>query len=125
MTCAICSKPFRRNPVHPHKRYCSVACRRLSWRNRRREQLAEERVQHPRRPPKPKRPRLICLHCGMNHQTDRCPRTKKPLVKEYGKVVRGKYIPPPGVKIRYIELPSDVHGDGLTALLKLEKGTRR
>ena len=126
MICAYqaCSKEFPPSEIHLNKRFCSFECRRKAWRDARRDKTAKERALHPKpkKTAKPKRKRLLCVTCGMAHRTDKCPRSKeREVVKQFGTVVNGRYLPPPGVRVRYIELPHEVFGEELTAMLKLEK----
>ena len=122
MICAWppCSRPFKPNPRR-RKRYCSVPCQQHGLRKRMRELRAAERakrVDMPRHKPAVRRARLECKWCGMGHITTACQRNRN-VVKLYGTVdADGRYVPPPGVTVRHVQIPQNIHGDRLGKILK-------
>jgi hypothetical protein len=65
------------------------------------------------------RPRkLHCHWCSGGHVSSDCPNRDGKTIRLFGAVVDGRYVPPPGVKVRIMQLPYDIHGDRLTTILK-------
>lgn len=99
---AMCGKEFKRNS--PQQKFCSNICRYLSWRRT--------------NPPKPRK-HLRCKHCRGRHMTSACPNPTGRVVKQYGTLGPNReYIPPPGVSVRYIQVPYNIYGDRLNQILK-------
>lgn len=120
MTCAHqpCSLRFTPKPGR-RQRYCCEACRRHAHRKAQRTARATARraVCDVPRPKHVRRKRLECKWCGMGHRTDLCPRNRN-VVKQYGTVdAQGNYVPPPGVKVRVLEISRTVHSDTLRRVL--------
>lgn len=67
-----------------------------------------------------RRKRVQCKWCHGAHLTNECqnPTGSRPIIKRYGTTVDGRYIPPPGIKVRHIQIPCTIHGDRLTTILK-------
>jgi len=68
--------------------------------------------------PKPRLP-LRCKWCRGHHATNTCPNPKGVRRKRFGTLDRNRdYVPPPGLEVPVLSIPSTVHGDSLAALLK-------
>lgn len=71
----------------------------------------------PRPKPKVRRRPAMCARCGGKHATDR--HKDRHIVKLYGTVdAERRYVPPPGVAVRVIQIPYNIHGDRLHVILK-------
>ena len=113
MNCAHkhCCRLFK--PNSPAQRYCSTDCRHRAYHGA--GLTPEMRV---KRPPRPKGRPARCKWCRGAHPTDKCPGMGATLVKRYGTVVDGRYVPPPGLEVRVLSIPTTVHGDTLAYFLK-------
>ena len=101
-----CGREFR--ALSSNHAYCSEACRMGTYR---RAGLTDEvRVRRRGRPAR-------CKWCGGPHVSDACSGSEV-VVKRYGTVVDGRYVPPPGLRVRVLSIPTTVHGRQLTTILR-------
>ncbi len=109
-TCLHCGTRFA--TFHPRQKFCRHRCG-VDYTNK--QGLTEEfriKLYRPGR-------RLKCKWCAGQHKTDICPNRYGEVVKQYGTIGPNReYVPPDGVKVRYISIPPTVHGDTLKRLLK-------
>jgi hypothetical protein len=96
--CARCQRPFHQS--RSTAKYCSGSCR--------------TKAHHARAGHKP----LRCHHCGGKHLGSDCQTKTNGITKLYGTVVDGRYVPPPGVNVRIMQIDSMTHGDTLTRILR-------
>jgi hypothetical protein len=67
----------------------------------------------------PRKRRLHCHWCGGGHVSTDCPNRDGSTVKLFGTTdADGNYVPPPGVKVRVLSIPTTVDSDQLTQMLK-------
>lgn len=101
---AVCARPECGETFtlhHPRQVYCSTPCRTKDFRSR-----AEKRAAGHKR-------KLRCHWCRGQHFSADCGNRDAGLVKVFGTVdpVTRKYVPPPGVRVRFVSIPNTVHGD--------------
>jgi hypothetical protein len=88
-------------------------------RNRQRHAAAQPKAEHKASTTFARRlRRLHCHWCQGKHVSTACPNRAGNSIKQYGTVVDGLYVPPKGVKVRVLAIPSTVHGSDLTRILK-------
>lgn len=111
--CARCGKPFQ--PKRIGMKFCTKACATLAYQRQGRTAEIERMpgtTSH--------KTRLRCHWCRGPHPSDRCENRARqaPIIRQFGTVVDGEYVPYPGNKVRVIAIAHTVNGDTLTAFMK-------
>jgi hypothetical protein len=120
MTCQNdrCGAKF--TPHRSWQRFCSERCRLSLHRRLARLKAKASRPAHPiGQAHPPRKRRLNCHWCRGGHVSTDCPNRSGHSVKLYGTTdADGNYVPPPGVNVRVLSIPTTVHSDALTDILK-------
>lgn len=110
-----CGNPFVRSRLG--QIYCSDRCRKTTGNRARLERKKLVCADQPKA--KRKRRSLLCHWCRGPHVSTACPNRAGAAVRLFGtQAPDGSYVPPPGVRVRVLEVPYSLRGDELTAILK-------